>query len=281
MIEIHFEEEVDAKTMYRQFSQCTNQAYNETYIYMENSTLVFHIPSAEYAYVEDVLIPALIHFILTVKEDKWIVSILRDSFYYEDAEERHHILHIAHSILDGRRKGVLKQGIEEKREVFLAASLREFVKDPVSFSFESYVKFRLKHYMSYLIRLTELAIDEYKLEQEYQAFVETLRQQVYKRKSRLSCLHLVFNGNFIFYDDKGARLNQDKLLHYLDCEVVSHQEVYIDTNVIAPLLSIAPKKICLYTTHTDHNMVITIQNVFQERVKVYSICEFEKIRRDL
>ncbi|GAA3320716.1 hypothetical protein GCM10020331_032850 [Ectobacillus funiculus] len=53
--------------------------------------------------------------------------------------------------------------------------------------------------MAYLVRLTELAIDEYKLEQEYQSFVEMLRQHVYTRKSRLSCLHLVYNGSFTFF----------------------------------------------------------------------------------
>lgn len=41
-------------------------------------------------------------------------------------------------------------------------------------------------------KLAEVAIDEYKLEQEYQMFIETLRQQVRSRKSRLSCVHLIF-----------------------------------------------------------------------------------------
>lgn len=40
-------------------------------------------------------------------------------------------------------------------------------------------------------KLAEVAIDEYKLEQEYQMFIETLRQQVRSRKSRLSCVHLI------------------------------------------------------------------------------------------
>ena len=61
----------------------------------------------------------------------------------------------------------------------------------LSFSFSSYVRFRLRTYREMVAKLAEVAIDEYKLEQEYQMFIETLRQQVRSRKSRLSCVHLI------------------------------------------------------------------------------------------
>ena len=91
-------------------------------------------------------------------------------------------------------------------------------------------------------KLAEVAIDEYKMEQEYQMFIETLRQQVSSRKSRLSCVHLIFDESFIFYDDKGRRLKQEKLVQYIDEELLKQNDVYIDTKVIAPLLSISPKR---------------------------------------
>ncbi|WP_207633522.1 sporulation protein YtxC [Escherichia coli] len=116
-----------------------------------------------------------------------------------------------------------------------------------------------------------MAIDEYKMEQEYQMFIETLRQQVSSRKSRLSCVHLIFDESFIFYDDKGRRLKQEKLVQYIDEELLKQNDVYIDTKVIAPLLSISPKKIYLYTKEQDHNMIITLRNVFQERVQLHGL----------
>ena len=73
-------------------------------------------------------------------------------------------------------------------------------------------------------------------------FIETLRQQVSSRKSRLSCVHLIFDESFIFYDDKGRRLKQEKLVQYIDEELLKQNDVYIDTKVIAPLLSISPKR---------------------------------------
>ncbi len=275
MIEIHFEEANDATFVYAQLANL-----NTGSVSLEREhTVLIDLPFEKESYIEEVLIPVLVQLVLKVKEHKWIMSVLSRVFYYHDIEEQNQILHIADSIMNGNRKEVPKKRIEESRIDLLTASLQGFIQNPISFSFESFVRFRLKPYMLYLFRMTELAIDEYKLEQDYQTFVEALRQQVSSRKSRLSCLHLVFNGNFIFYDEKGARLNQEKLVQYIDEKLVKHTEFYIDANVIAPLLSIAPERIHLYTAHLDHNMIVTIQNVFQERVKVYSINEFEQIRK--
>lgn len=277
VIEIRFEEEHDARMMYEHLLKGAETAYRSMSVLLEESTVIVHIPPGDVWYAEEVFIPAVIRFIVDVKEEKWILSILEESFLYRDQDERTQILHIVHSLLDGKLRDIPYRGLEKERQCLLEASLKGFVQDPLSFSFDSYVKFRLKHYMSYLVRLTELAIDEYKLEQEYQTFVEMLRQHVYTRKSRLSCLHLVYNGSFTFYDESGSRLNQEKLVQYIDESIVYNQEQYIDPNVIAPLLSIAPKTIYLYTSHIDHNMVITIRNVFQERVIVHTIGEFEKM----
>ncbi|MFX3623956.1 MAG: putative sporulation protein YtxC [Ectobacillus sp.] len=281
MIEIHFDAEHDAKMLYKCLKNEAKHAYKETGVFLTDQTVIIHIPKTQQDYIKQMLIPKLVQFIIKVKEMKWLRSILENSFYYTDREEQNQILHIAQSILNGRRRDIPRKRLKKNGRKLLVRSFEGFLQDPVSFSFESYVRFRLKEYMAYLDTVSELAIDEYKLEQEYQAFIETLRQQVSKRTARLSCLHLVYNGNFIFYDDKGLRLNQEKLVQYIDEGLVRNRGMYVDETVIAPLLSIAPKTIYLYTMQRDHNMIVTIQNVFQERVKLYSVCEFEKRMRNL
>ncbi|WP_129727794.1 putative sporulation protein YtxC [Ectobacillus funiculus] len=277
MIEIRFEEEHDARMMYEHLLKGAETAHESMSVLLEESTVVVHIPPGDVWCADEVLIPAIIRFITDVKEEKWILSILEQAFLYRDQDERMQILHIVHSLLDGKLQDIPYKGLQKERRSLLEASLAEFVQNPISFSFDSYVKFRLRYYMAYLVRLTELAIDEYKLEQEYQSFVELLRQHVYTRKPRLSCLHLVYNGSFTFYDERGSCLNQERLVQYIDEGIVYNQESYIDPNIIAPLLSIAPKTIYLYTAHIDDNMIITIRNVFQERVIVHTIGEFEKM----
>lgn len=276
LIEICFEEKNDAIVIYKELKKRTDYVYEEISIYLYEQIVIIHIPVQESRYIDKVVIPVFMKHIINTKQDEWISEILKDKFYFKEREERNQILHMAHSILKGKRKGLIDAPSKESGRALVQSSLRGWIQDTMSFSFGAYIRFRLRKYNEFLYRTAEMAIDEYKLEQEYQMFVETLRQQVSSRKSRLSCLHLVFNDSCIFYDEKGQRLKQEKLVQYIEEELLSQKDVYIDSNVMAPLLSIAPKKIHLYAKEQDHNMIVTIQNVFQERVQLYTLHEFEK-----
>ncbi|MEI4829561.1 putative sporulation protein YtxC [Bacillus sp. FJAT-53711] len=276
MIEICFEEKNDAIVIYKELKKRTDDINAEISIYLYEQMVIVHIPIQKSGYIDRVVIPVLVQYIINTKQDEWISAILKEKFYYEEREERIQILHMAHSILNGKRKGLTDALSKQRGKELVVSSLRGWMRDTMSFSFEAYIRFRLRKYSEFLYRTAEMAIDEYKLEQEYQMFVETLRQQVSSRKSRLSSLHLVFDDSFIFYDEKGARLKQDKLVQYIEEGLLSQKDLYIDPNIMAPLLSIAPKKIHLYTKEQDHNMIVTIQNVFQERVQLYALHEFEK-----
>ncbi|UOY94262.1 putative sporulation protein YtxC [Ectobacillus sp. JY-23] len=272
MIEIRFEETSDAKILYEQMKA---KSFYIDMVLREQSIIV-----SLAADTQDFLVRELVEFIVRTKEMKWMDEILAQSFFYGDEEERNHILHIADELMRGSN-AVWSHESKQDCYQLLHASLQDIIQADLSFSFASYVRFRLRVYFAELHRFVEMAIDEYKLEQEYQSFVEALRQQLGSRKSRLSCLHLVFHDSFVFYDDKGHRLNQERLVKYIDSNILKNQDLYVDANVIAPLLSIAPKTIHLYTAHADHNMVVTIRNVFQERVKLYTVGEFEKMRQNL
>ncbi|EOP50113.1 putative sporulation protein YtxC [Bacillus cereus] len=281
MIEICFEEKNDAAHVYRQLTKRTESLYKETSVYLDGQKVIIHIPLCESNYIEKILLPVLLYFIMNVKQNEWIHTILKEKFFYEEQEECHQILHMAQEILKERRKGVAHDLTRHKFETYIMSSLNDWLCDPLSFSFSSYVRFRLRTYREMVARLAEVAIDEYKMEQEYQMFIETLRQQVSGRKSRLSCVHLIFDESFIFYDDKGRRLKQERLVQYIDEELLKQKDVYIDTKVIAPLLSISPKKIYLYTKEQDHNMIVTLRNVFQERVQLHGLHEFERNVKNL
>ncbi|MDW3034841.1 putative sporulation protein YtxC [Bacillus pacificus] len=281
MIEICFEEKNDAMHVYRQLLKRAELLYKETSVYLQEQKVVIHIPVCESNYIEKILLPVMVYFIVNVKQNEWIYTILKEKFFYEEEEECHQILHMAQEILKGRRKGIARELTRHTFESYIKSSLNNWLCDPLSFSFSSYVRFRLRTYREMVAKLAEVAIDEYKLEQEYQMFIETLRQQVRSRKSRLSCVHLIFDESLIFYDDKGRRLKQEKLVQYIDEDLLKQKDVYIDTKVIAPLLSISPKKIYLYTKEQDHNMIITLRNVFQERVQLHGLHEFERNVKNL
>ncbi len=277
VIEISFEEDCDANYLYERFVQYAKT--QEKNILHEHRKLILLDTSS--TFIQDILIPELVQFIIKVKENKWMSSLVKHSYFYHNEEEQSEILHIAYSIMNGKRKGLPHKGLHFARKRFIIQSLRSTFEHSLSFSFEAYVRFRLRPYMQYINQLVELSIDEYKLEQDYQAFIETLRQQVSTRDAILSSIHIVFREHIFFYDEAGSRISEQTLREYIDDRILQLEDVYVDQQIIAPLLSISPKIIYIYTAHEDDTMIVTLRNVFQERVKLYSLGEFEKMRQNI
>lgn len=227
------------------------------------------VESKDIFFYKNTLIPALKSFITKVKEKEWIISILETSFYYKDEEEHEQILCILQSILEGERQDIPNLPPIKERESLLDSTIQAFFQEnPVSFSFDSFLTFRLKKYFDSLQVFVETAIDEYKLEQEYQTFIYQLRELLTSTESKIKEVHLVYQYQFDFYDDTHNHISKNQLIKYMNRTHFNNYSYYIDSVVLAPLVSIAPEKLYLYTDNVDHQLVQTIRNIFDERAVI-------------
>lgn len=219
-------------------------------------------------------------FILKLKRDDWLRNILAESFYYTESEEQDQILDIIYSVMEGNRKDLapFMEGAEEPGIVKKA--INEILDERVSFSFDSFVVFRLKSYFEQLSNWVEVAIDEYKMEQEYQVFLHTLRSFLKGRKPQMPYLYLVIEENMTFFNQEFTEMKRSELFKTIDRRLLVNHPVYVDSGTIAPLLSIAPQTIFLYTDDSHQPLVRTIINLFEERVKIKPISVFEEERLD-
>jgi putative sporulation protein YtxC len=278
LIEIYLDQASDAEKLFSLLKEREKKAVHPLFrtTYSGNSLVAIYIYDNNDSVIFSDIIPAITRFILRFVEDRLLLSIISGTFYFQDKEEQQQILQLAHSFLDGERYDYRK-GKQPfvSRETLIREALEQFLKDGLSFSFSSFITFRLKSYMERLQHYVELAIDEYKLEQEYQNFVQTLRDCVAARPPKLSQIHLVHQPpSFLFYDEKLREITAGELKQWIDRNLIVSQPMYIDSSVLAPLVSIAPDTIYLYTDHIDDGMVQTIQNVFQERIRLYSRNDF-------
>jgi putative sporulation protein YtxC len=278
LIEIYLDQASDAEKLFSLLKEREKKAVHPLFrtTYSGNSLVAIYIYDNNDGVIFSDIIPAITRFILRFVEDRLLLSIISGTFYFQDKEEQQQILQLAHSFLDGERYDYRK-GKQPfvSRETLIREALEQFLKDGLSFSLSSFITFRLKSYMERLQHYVELAIDEYKLEQEYQNFVQTLRDCVAARSPKLSQIHLVHQPpSFLFYDEKLREITAGELKQWIDRNLIVSQPMYIDSSVLAPLVSIAPDTIYLYTDHIDDGMVQTIQNVFQERIRLYSRNDF-------
>lgn len=277
LIEIYFQDSLDARKLYASLQNHKMKSDFKDITITFNYNNLISISGKTHAddLLKSLLVSLLAEFILKIKEDQWLLAIIANFFYY-DYEEQQQILSIAHSISDGDIKNIPGKQAIVSRHQLIEKILHQFLKVPISFSFESFVKFRLKQYHDTLFQFVEMAIDEYKLEQEYQSFIQTLRELLDNRQPKMSRLHLVHQGTlFRFFNDTFQEIGQEEMKQLLDRKLLKGQHIFIDSAVIAPLVSIAPDQINLYTNDVDHNLIQTILNLFQERVKLFSIKEFK------
>jgi putative sporulation protein YtxC len=282
LIEIYFEQVHDAEKLFNILNEYKDRAEQQLQLtYDGEKRITIHINKKAAEMIRILIIPAITKFIVRFIEDRWLLSIISNLFYYKDEEEQQQILQLAHSFIDGERYDY-RQGKQSviPRETLIENALLEFLEDDVSFLFESFLKFRLKEYSERLLHYIELAIDEYKLEQEYQNFIQTLRDCLALRESKLSVIHLFHNeSTFTFYDEYFCEIPTNELKRSIDRTLIVNQPMYIDSSVLAPLVSIAPETIYLYTNRSDDGMVQTIQNIFQERLKLYDVDFFYKVNQ--
>ncbi len=203
-------------------------------------------------------------------------TILKEDFFYQDEHEQNEIIQIAQSILEGKRKD-LPVNMEEWRDVQqIERELQDVLKNNPHFSFDAFITFRLRFYLEKMGQLIEVAIDEYKLEQDYQMYLQYLRDFLSGREPQMECLYVVDQDGFIFFDEDRNEIQQADLYQRIDRRLLFSHPVYVDSLTIAPLISIAPKQIFLFTNQSDSGIIQTLKNIFEEKITIQPLDYFEK-----
>lgn len=281
LITIQFRQQKDAALFYKKLKYYTSSlSAIQVRVTLKPEPLVkISFKEDKEEYVRLYILPVMVEYLLVAVEGKWIKEMIQSMFYYTDEEEQRQIMSIARSIMDGEKTDIPFVPILNQcdpREQLIEQALSNFLTTSISFSFESFLQFRLKDYRFRLVQYVEAAIDEYKLEQEYQNFIENLRSYLYNREALINKVFLVYDKSFLFLDENFNKISEEVLKTTIDEEILSIEDLDIESMVIAPLISIAPTSLVILTDNIDHGMIQTIQNIFLERVSLISLKEFNK-----
>lgn len=275
MIEIIFQSSTDARNFYehlfeqlQSFCQCDNNI-----LHFEDQHIV-RVSAEKSGNVLNTVKTAFFQFIVNQKQDDWFKRILMEHYYYDDEGEQQQILEIIHSILEGSREDLAAfvSGLDVKES--LKSAIDQLFQNNISFSFDSFVKFRMRPLMNEMTKYVEVSIDEYKMEQEYQMFIHTLRDFLSGKQPKMNTIHVLMDEGVYFYDDQLCEIKRGELIRMIDRKLLSNHPVYVDSVTIAPLLSIAPSAIYLYSDDFDQPLVRTIRNIFEERLQLSPLAAF-------
>jgi putative sporulation protein YtxC len=281
LLEIHFQRKEDAEPFYQLAKKKLANSKSDNHILLDRQHHVVKIKTDSMSeHVFNEIKELFYDFIIKTKCNDWFCKIITERFFYSDEEEIKQILEIIHSILEGERTDLAAFVKDSEEKNILKQAIHHVLKRDIVFSFDSFVKFRLRGFLTQLEKYVELSIDEYKMEQEYQTFIQTLREFVSTRSSLVHALHILIDEEVMFFNEQFVEIKKPELTKMIDRKLLFNHPVYVDSTTIAPLLSVAPKTIYLYAKDPDQPLIRTIRNIFEERVLVESFASFWKRQRE-
>lgn len=227
--------------------------------------------------LHSVLIQGFIHVFQIHKESAWLHEIIRDCYYYNDVDEVETIVDLCHTLLrDELEEEMVPQHklSHGQHQTILETIFVEALKEEESVHFDSIIVFRMHTFYNDLIDFVGYALDEYKREEEYQSYVEHLREYMHLKPSNMDHLLIVQGPNFHFYDENGNLFGQEELKRLTNGEPLYLFGLEKEEMNITPIIALAPEKITLYGDDPSDPKTITILNVFQEKVEFLPLKKF-------
>ncbi|WP_062199112.1 sporulation protein YtxC [Massilibacterium senegalense] len=219
---------------------------------------------------------ALAHYVLRFYEQSFTMELLQKKFHYYDKEEINEIIFMMNELVNGERENIPNQP-KDIRKKLLEEDFFILLQETSFFDITSFFRFRLKRYKALLCSFLEIAIDEYKMEQEYQNLIEEWRRYVQTKTSWIHTIYLSYHKkecHLFVHPEEKQTLGEN--MSWIDKRLFQYIELQHTPPILASLLSLAPKKIMIYTKERDALFIQTIQNIFQESVSFYQDDSFIK-----
>lgn len=200
-----------------------------------------------------------------------IKKIIKEDYYYTNADESERILDLTHALVN---EGAKNDDSEVKPLQLLLTSFIANIKNSTSIHFDSVIQFRLNLFKEQLQRYVGFAIDEYKQEEDHQAFIDMLRKYIAHKSATYREIHILQGDDFSFFKETGKPFSRLELRTVMHSEPLYIVGLNMNEFNLAPLVAIAPEKIYIYGDDPTEPKTLTVINVFQEKVSFEPYAKF-------
>ncbi|WP_157812135.1 putative sporulation protein YtxC [Alteribacter populi] len=231
--------------------------------------VVVHAGEQERNEILTTVAAVMTNFTLKVYLKSWLEDVVRNHFYYQEVNESNEIVALAWDIIADEHPDIQLEDNLSFLQRQLHLLFCEILNETSKFSYESFIQFRLRKLRKGLIEAVEVAIDEYKMEQEYQTMVESCRQYLAQESPKIKAVHVVLSDQPVsIYDHSWNRFTLPEILRMLDDRVAFDGTLPVSERIISPLVSMAPRKVFLHDSKEveEGPVVRTLLAIFEERI---------------
>lgn len=194
-----------------------------------------------------------------------IIERLINQYYYDDFDEINSILTFAAQMLL----------TDEYEKVSILSDLRLTIKQYFTlkagesyFDYDHQKQLFFKQVGWLIDEVTARAIDEKKQDEQHQVFIQSLRDYVKKQEIGSLCLVKWEPNRIGIYRGNGEKFTKEEID---ECLLKTPIHIYQFTKneyQISPFLALNPKEIHVYSEDTSDPALITLQSIFDERLKI-------------
>lgn len=153
----------------------------------------------------------------------------------------------------------------------LEVRIIDYFEHSFDMSIDGFVNFRLKDYRQRGFEFLDQLLDDLKIEQEYEEFIEVLRYFVLTQEPRLDQVHVLLQdlGRFEILDEQGLPVPA------LPVNESDEQDMTIHDLLVSQLIGLAPGTIVLHVHQRGvfQEWVHTLRQVFGDRILICQGCE--------
>jgi len=217
---------------------------------------------------------AMVGVFVTHRLTGMINSIIKHNYYYTNSDEIERIMDLSHWIFagDDEDSQIVRKNKDPSQllyTLFLAN-----IKNSGILHFDSIINFQMKVFKEQLIHYVGLAIDEFKREEDHQAFIDMLRSYIIKRKPLFKTIHILQGDSFSFFKPDGKPFSRMELRMLMQQEPLYIVGLDVDELNLSPLIAMAPDEIKLFGDDPSDPKTLTVINIFQERVEFKPFSSF-------
>lgn len=291
MLTIEFKDSYIGETFYEQLrhslSILTGQCYERIQVQHHSTEKSIFLSIDGFSKgnkeAEQVIKSILTNTTVTIFFTKWMREYLEETFYYDDEQEIQAIMETAKTLffpsLSYKSEMVTISFMEWQQEIH--NKIAPFIDESISFSFDSFLAFRLQTCKEQILYLVEKAIDEYRMEMDYQMMLQKCRDFLNHQEPRVEKVYVSMRDTIQFYDEDKQKISFEQVCRWLQADTPFEKYLPIHERMIGPLVSMAPKKIVIESKECNDDLYHTLKNIFEERIELIDTDSVDYLNRKL
>lgn len=231
--------------------------------------VILHYKGEEINKFENIIADIITSTIIEFFEEKIIIRMINSNYFYFDEYEK--------KIIFQNCKELLKIDERKKYEI-LYQEVEKYIQENSKIVLEGIVNFRIQSYIKLLDEITDMSVNQYIIEKEYNEFINLLKTYINNTTAGIERLHLIYeNGESILLDENKNIISMtDNIFNakYLSDISFSSNDFALNT-----LLNLLPERLDIHIIDIEDEFIETLKLIFEDRINICKECNICKTYR--